>query len=101
MRNFNVTFERWTEDDTEAGEPGDVGFLAKGVSLREAVETVKRAPMADVSWFRISDSLPRGARWVTVYGMESFKTGNMVDYSIHFPENTTPSSRRRLCELLG
>ena len=99
---FNVTYWRMNEDEAAAGDSDRKGFLDESVSLADAIRAIQRdEPAASDRTFRYpSDSDPRAARSFYVVSNE-WETGDDVTYSIHFPGNTTPASRARLCRLLA
>lgn len=98
-RAFAVTYEIVTIESAEHGETADAGFISCDVSLREA--------MADVFETRTSlcDGVEcveaGGLNWITVYNGMEFETGARETRKLHFPENITEASKRRICRLMG
>lgn len=91
---FSVTFEDWSEDAIEAGEPDDHGYLVAGVSLRDAVqefgseaESANEWPVREPRWFDVDETC--------------IVTGITRRKSLHVPEQVTGASRRRIARLLG
>ena len=101
MIKFNVTFERWTPSDIEAGDTDKRGFLAEGVTLREALEYISGEPSSRCELQHIgpSDSRPDSTQWLTWDFSPDYETGESISLSLHFPRNTSPSSRGRLVKL--
>jgi hypothetical protein len=95
-KNFSVTFERWTEQDAEAGETDDMGFVIEDCSLTDAIRL--GLEYRDPSWAGAcepSDSRTGHARWLT------FETGTEEQRSLHIPDHVTPASRRRIVRLFN
>jgi len=96
MPKFSVTYETWSPDDIAAGDTDTRGFIAQGVSLRDAIREVGGfAPEPSAS--RISE-----ARWFTHHAYdEDYRTGAVEARSLHVPDSVTDASRRRIARLLG
>ena len=102
---FSVTYERWDEAATEAGDTDDRGFVIEGVSLRDALRL--GLEYRDPSWAgacEASASNHRAARWLTFYDWnegtrERIETGIVEQRSLHIPDSVTPSSRKRIAAL--
>lgn len=101
MYGFMVTWERVNDREAMAGGTARYGIEDRGLSLREACETVRRcAPAASNTRGCYADnSDPQRARYVA-FEMEDWETGDSLTLAIHFPESVTPSSRARLVRLL-
>lgn len=99
---FNVTYERIDESESTAGDTTRRGFLDHDLTLAGALLAIHRdTPAASENrGSYASDSEPRGARWYSVE-IEEWESGDHVTYSVHFPSNTTPASRARLCRVLA
>lgn len=102
MHGFMVTWERVNDREAMAGGTNRYGIEARGVSLREACETVRRwAYTVSNTRGRYADSSePQNARYVS-FEMDDWETGDTLTLAIHFPESVTPSSRARLVRLLA
>jgi len=105
MRLFSVTYERWTEADTEIGDTDDRGFVIEDVSLRDAIQL--GLEYREPSWAgacEADSSNPRTTRWLTFYDWnngtrEYYETGVVEQRSLHIPDGITPSSRKRIHRL--
>ena len=105
MKGFSVTYERWSEADLEAGEPGDGGYIIKGATLREAIQ--EGLGLVDPSWAgycEANDSRPALMRRLTCYDWnkythEWFETGIDETRALHIPDSVTAASRRRIARL--
>ncbi len=100
---FNVTYEICTPESVENGESEENGFIAEGVSLRDALEYVNETESCHCNQTDIcASSYPvDDARWVTVYNSSNYLTGVTENRSIHFPDAMTVSSRKRVMRLMG
>lgn len=98
---FSVSYSRWDESAYEAGDTDDMGMLDSGLSLRDAMDTIDRMPLAAHRYTEADCSALHQASSVNWNGLLSYECGQDVNYTLHFPRNTTPSSRARLCRLLG
>lgn len=100
---FNVTFETVTPESAEQGDAADRGFIAEGVTLREAI----REHCQGFGWngYVEADSWPCSLscppRWFTFYGEMDYRTGETESRSLHLPEGISPSSALRIARLLG
>lgn len=96
MITFDVTYEITTPEDAEIGEPGEIGFAAMGVTLREAVRELGGHAHEANEWPIYAP------RWLTNSNYnEDFATGGVESRSLHIPNTVTASSRKRLARLLG
>lgn len=103
MTLFNVTYEIVTPDSAEHGDAVERGFIAQGVTFREAVKLVletRRSRVAGVECVEANTSDPYGASWITVYNGLEFETAAQESRSIHLPDSLTPSTRRRIADIL-
>lgn len=104
---FSVTYERWDEAATEAGDTDDRGFVIEDVSLRDACRL--GLEYREPSWSGAcepSDSRVDCARWLTFYQWndctrDQIERGISESRSLHFPDSLTPSSRRRIARLFN
>jgi hypothetical protein len=103
MITFTVTYEMYTQESVEIGESEDIGFVAKNVSLREAMDLVNETESNKCSQTGIeaSASFIGGVRWITVYNSQSWDSGVGENRSLHIPDEVTDSSRIRICKLFG
>jgi hypothetical protein len=95
---FNVTFETITPESAEHGDTATAGFIAEGVTLREAIEAV--------GWGNggcVADECPvTDPRSLTMYRVcEDYATAEIENRSLHFPESVTAASRVRIARMLG
>lgn len=101
MKNvrFSVTFERMSPGEID---PEERGFLEREVTVCEAIRSIHRdaGKCEERKWSEPSDYPESHARWWSV-SYSDWRTGVFTTYCIHFPENTTPASRMRLCRYLG
>lgn len=99
MKSFAVTYEIVTPESAENGDYAETGFEMESGSLRDAWQIVRWGCEGGVEaneWPVISP------RWVSYYGAEhDLRTGAVKSFSVHFPDNITPSSARRVARLLG
>lgn len=99
MKNdFRVTFEVFTAESSEHGEAVDFGFESEACTLRDAIKLVGRGAQGiEANVFPCVNP-----RWFTVYQTDySYATGEVTNKSVHFPDRLTPSTRRRICRLVG
>lgn len=101
MMKFNVTFERWTEGDIEAGEPSERGFIEQDVSLHDAISAAQGYPSFQSTCGTVEgSSWPEAeSRWVSAY-CDEYITGDHVVVSVHLPRNITDASRARVVRAL-
>jgi hypothetical protein len=101
-KSFTVTYEIITEESAEFGDFAETGFVERDLSLREAVDHLfnTRGTYARITAIEGDCSDISQTRWVTVYHNQDWFNGEYENRSIHFPKNITPSSRKRLVDLL-
>lgn len=107
MKQFAVTFERWTPSALEAGETNDRGFVCQGVSLGDAVRLGLEAHHPE--WLdqpEPSSTDLDGTRWYTWHEFnngthEYYTKGIIEERSLHIPDHVTTASRRRIARLFG
>jgi hypothetical protein len=100
---FTVAFARYTPESIEDGDAESCGMLTDSpVCLRAALEYARDEPTSRQALHSIeaNDSRDSDARWISFMFSEDYETGESIETSIHWPENTTPSTRARLCRLL-
>jgi len=97
MPKFHVTYEIVTPESAEVGDAAERGFVAEGVSLREAVDLIGGVAHSADTW---PCTLANPPRWFTneAYNEE---TRGVENRSLHLPRNVTPSSAIRVARLLG
>lgn len=95
---FNVTYQVVTPESAEDGDFHETGFIGKGLSLRDAIESLG-IPEGGIE----ANCWPtNGARWVTAYNVEyDYSSGSEESRSLHFPDEMTEASKIRLMRLLG
>lgn len=87
MPLFSVTYEIFTPDSAEAGDAEERGFVAQGVTLREATRLA--SPSEDCG------------RWWSGAWNTDYRTGAEEARSIHPPRNITPASYARVSRVLS
>lgn len=108
-KGFSVTFERYFPHDEgeDICEPDELGFVIEDVSLRDAMRLGLEYSRPEWSGACEPDSYPaHGVRWLTFLTWnsgtrEDIEQGIIESRSLHFPDNLTESSRRRICRLFG
>ena len=101
---FNVTFEIVTPESAENGDAEERGYIAEGVSLRDALALVsetRTSHVDGVTAIEANECPVTAPNWITVYNGMEFLTGANESRSIHFPDNMTASSRCRIARLMG
>ena len=101
---FNVTFEIMTQESAEYGEAEKQGYIAEGVSLRDALALVfetRTNQVEGVTTIEANEYPVTAPSWITVYNGMEFFTGANESRSIHFPDNMTASSRCRVARLMN
>lgn len=100
---FDVTYEIVTPESAEHGDAEERGYIGFNLGLREAIDEVlqTRTSLVDgVVAVEFSDSNVADARWLTVINGPEFETDAYESRSIHFPENLTASTKRRIMRLV-
>jgi hypothetical protein len=93
---FSVTFEVVTPESAENGEADSSGYAIEGASLREALDALGCGEGGvEANEYPIEDP-----RWITAHDVER-ATGETENRSLHFPDSVTPSTKIRICRLLG
>jgi hypothetical protein len=92
---FNITFSITTEESAAHGDFDATGFEMQDVPLRDAYNFL----LWHGGYCEASCSDTSAARWLTFYGERDFRTGEMKDYGLHFPEKLTSASRKRIARL--
>jgi hypothetical protein len=101
---FNITYEITTEESSQHGDCEERGYVVQGVSLREAIDTVRstRTNLVDgVECIECDESPVRYPRWVTVTNGMEYETGSCESRSLHMPDHLTAATRRRIARLCG
>ena len=101
MVKFSVTFEVLTPQSVENGEADSYGYEIESASLREALDVLGYGEGGvEASEYPVEDP-----QWVTAYDVTRdrayWERGETVNRSLHFPDSVTPSSKIRICRLLG
>ena len=97
---FDVTYEIVTPESSKQGDTAENGFLAQGVTLREALELLNETP-GERNGPPEADEYPVSyPSWISVYGGIQ-DDGNNETRAIHFPESLGQGSRMRIARLLG
>ena len=92
---FDITFSITTEESAAHGDIESSGFEMQDVPLRDAYNFL----FWNGGHCEASCSDTSAARWLTFYGELNFRTGEMKDYGLHFPEKLTSASRKRIARL--
>ena len=94
----NVTFETITPESAENGDTASNGFVSENVTLRQAITDLGYGGDGiEANEYPVTDP-----RWITAYRVnENYQTMETENRSLHFPDNMTPASKRRICRLLG
>lgn len=100
-KQFNVTFERITDESAEIGDADSRGFVGEDLPLRAALSLVEQTLEAGVMYIEPSASYVRDARWLTWYGAREMHAGDFLNVSLHFPASLTGASRARIARLVG
>lgn len=91
---FDITYETVTPESAKHGEFADSGLYMENITLREAWDFLRWEGYCEAS-----DSTVSTARWLTFYEAQDYKKGDRVNYSLHFPDGLSPSSRIRIARL--
>lgn len=100
---FNVTYEIVTPESAENGDAEERGFIAEGVSLRDALDFVfstRTSQCEGVAAVEANEYPVTSPDWITVYNGGEHLTSALESRSIHFPDNMTASSRVRVARLM-
>lgn len=94
---FSVTYEIITEESAQNGDFAESGFLLENVGLREAIKEFH------VGYVKPSCSPIQHNPyvWFTAYGEMNISDGSYENRSLHCPKNITPSSHKRVAQLIG
>lgn len=100
---FSVTYEIITPESAEDGDAAESGYVAEGVSLREAIDLVTATDSCHCAQESIQcDEYPvTSPRWITVNNSADYLTVTAENRSLHIPGHITPASRVRIARLLG
>jgi len=95
VSRFDVTFERTSEQEAEAGESNRRGFIVEDCRLRDAVDALRaeRSSMRD-------DKYNRAHAFSVETGSYEFETGDTLTMGIRWPYTVTRASSARLGRLL-
>lgn len=97
---FNVSYERITEESAIYGDAEERGIVESGLTLRRALEVIEQTA-CNVEVIEPSDSRIDWARWFTWFCGADAISGDVMNVSLHLPDNVTPSSRKRIARLIG
>lgn len=103
MSRFSVSYEIVTPESAEQGDAAERGWIAQGLSLREALATVGQSRTAHcdgVTAIEACVSQGRPCSLVVTHGME-YLTGAYESRTLHVPVSVTDSSATRIARLLG
>ena len=101
---FNVTYEIVTPESAEDGDASELGFISESVTLRDAIADTfqTRTSLCEgVAFIETSDSDVARARWITVTNGMEIHTGAYESRSLHFPDDITGATRRRIARIMG
>lgn len=103
MSKFDVTYEIVTPESAEHGEAEARAYIGYNMELRDAIYWVlqtRTSLVEGIHAIEFSDSNVEDARWIEVCNGAEFETGARESRSIHFPENLTVSTKRRIMRLV-
>lgn len=109
MRGFNVTFERVSEESAADGDACARGFIAEGLTLRDALPHVCDG-FSNPKWCGPCEPDSRPAygrvRWLTFHNYNActrdyFESGEDESRALHIPASVTNASTRRIARLFG
>jgi len=95
---WNVTYEIVTDASAAEGDAAERGFVAEGVSFREAWSLWSQIG-GHVEADTCPVSLRWPPRWLTTYGDANYREGTTESRGLHFPDHITASSRLRVARL--
>ena len=101
---FNVTYDITTPESAENGDYKESGYICEGVSLREAIDCfyeTRASQCAGIIDINANEWPAINPSWITVDNGGEYLTGAYESRSLHLPDSVTPSSKRRICRLLG
>jgi len=104
MVKFDITYEIVTQESAEHGDVDDQGYIAQGLTLREAIDTLfetRTSRCSGVECIEPSCSDIKDTRWFTVRNGMEYETGAYESRSLHMPDHVTGSSRHRIARLIG
>ena len=101
---FNVTYEIVTPESAEHGDAEERGYIAKSVTLREALELVfetRTSQCEGVTAIEADEYPVSSPSWITVSNGSEYLTGASENRAIHFPDTMTAATRLRVARLMG
>jgi hypothetical protein len=93
--NWNVTFDRVTDESSRRGEVAQSGWIARGLRFRDAVAEFNAS--RDFGAVESNECPSRAPRWIQDTGAAHWD-GTLTVY-FHIPDGVTPASRRRIARL--
>jgi hypothetical protein len=96
-KNWNITFDRITDESARQGDIAESGFILSGASFRDTFHCFQSA--REWHYLEASCSEIGESRWIQDNGFHGSSFGDTLSCALHFPENVTPSSRRRIFKL--
>jgi hypothetical protein len=108
MPKFQITYEVVTPESAEHGDFAEIGFVTPG-GFQHSIESDGAMDAARNNEFafdlrsavRTLGCVENAGRWfVEADGRDNYRDGSNTRYSLHPPQNITPSSYGRLCRLL-
>lgn len=99
---WSVTFEVWADEDIEAGDTDERGFICENVSLRSAVAEFfdGTSKYSDGSEVTASAYPVETSRWISITDTD-YIDGTTNIRAIHFPAWVSGPSRKRLYRILS
>jgi hypothetical protein len=99
---FNVTYEIVTPESAEEADVDEHGYIQAEATLREALTAVWDTRTSHVDGILSVEVSDRwcDARWVTVNNGMEFLTSAYESRSLHFPEELTGATRKRIIRLV-
>lgn len=95
-----ISTQTVTPESAEDGEAASTDYT-DGLTFREAMDTFNWADSqggVEANCYPLSRNLPPD--WFTAYGAMDYRTGEIVNTSLHIPRHVTPASRLRIARLL-
>jgi hypothetical protein len=105
MLTFDVTYDIVTPESAEQGDYEELGFIAKGVCLRDAIEAVRDTRTSQVAGIEAIEPSSVGRNfdfdWIRVVNGMEYETGAQESRTLHIPRHATPSTRARILRLVS
>lgn len=104
MQSFDITYAIISPKSAEQGDFAETGFIEQNVtSLRDAIHLLfetRTCEVSGISGIEANTSDINNIRWVSVFNGMEFITGSYEERSLHFSDNITQLSRKRIFNLV-